>query len=197
MLSIMPARLRGRRQRRPRVLAYEEVFTFSVTNGMVTTISVGTLANRPPRSNFRPIRFEVTARGFVPGTESRAGYEVPIGVQLAFAEGNPDSAVVYVATSQLRLAPATLSLRYPSSADWRSFDLSSSAVVGEIRAVCVGRPGSAEPTAYLRGTARMFIALQPEEIVASCPTLLVDDPPRDTQNSGASSYCAVESYRSA
>lgn len=151
---------------------YEEVFTFSVPNGTVSSITVGTLANRPPRSNFRPIWLEATAQGFVPGTNERPGYYYPVGLQLAFAEGNPQSAVVYVATSQLALGRATVRLRYPQSADWRSFDLPSGSVVGEIRAVCVGPPNSAGTTpGYLRGVARMYIALQPEEVVASCPTL--------------------------
>lgn len=168
-------RRRGRRGNR-RTYAYEEVFTFSVGAGFVTSIMYSTLANRPPRCNFRPVWLDVKAVGFVPGTSTRPPGNEPIGFQLVFQEGGSGT-TVDIACSDIQIAastPAHLRLHYPRSGDWRSYDLPATTNVAQIRAVCIGKSGSSD--GFLRGVARMRIALNPENVAVVCPALLTQDP---------------------
>lgn len=150
-------------------MMYEENFTFSVEMGSTTTVQVATLSNRPPRSNFRPIHAVITATaGYVPATSTHVGYHVPAALQCIFrapAEGD------FIGASNLRtlgVNPTRITLRYPATGGWWPYNNTPSDAVLDISAVCMGRAGNSE-SAYVRGTVQMFIALQPEVIVSTCP----------------------------
>lgn len=170
----MPARRRRPGKNKRNRAFYYESFTFSLSIGGVTTITVGTLAERPHRCNFRPLSMKISATGaYVPGTASTPGYYAPVGIQAWFMEGQAKNATSGIKT--LSQNPKTITVRYPRSADWLSYDLDESTGVAQIEAVCIGPAGTA--TGYVRGTVTMKIALQPEIVAAGCPKFLTDDKP--------------------
>lgn len=166
----MPRRRRGGR-RGGRTLRYEEVFTFSVNNGATTSVQVGTLGNRPPRSNFRPVWFEVEAREpWVPATATLPGYYAPGSIQITL--NGPRETGDSVAVSNLCLlgsTPRRVRVHYPPSADWWPWNNVSSDVVATIDAVCVGTtsPG----TAFVRGIGRIMVQVSVEDIATPCPSV--------------------------
>lgn len=150
-------------------LVYEENFTFSVELGATVSVTVATLGNRPPRSNFRPIRAVVTAAtAYVPATQSHPGFYVPASLQFVYrAPGEGD----YIGTSNLMVLganPVTITQRYPSTGAWWPYNNTPSESIMDISAVCMGRAGNSEP-AYIRGVVHLYVALQPEVIVSTCP----------------------------
>lgn len=161
---------RRRSGRRPRTrLMYEESFTFSIQSGSTVDVTASTLGNRPPRSNFRPARAVITASApFVVGTNTRPGYFEPGAIQASFC--SPD-ANVETSTSRvvsLGIDPTTFTLSYPRSSSWWEYDTQNGAndVIMQLSAVCMGSTS----TAVIRGVVRLFVRLQPETIVAACPT---------------------------
>jgi len=150
---------------------YRENFTFSITPGFTSNVTVATLGNRPPRSNFRPISFSITATtAYVPPTTTLPGYYVPAALQILFM--NPSGE--YVSTSgQLALGtnPRRLSVRYPRSADWWPYNNIATDTVAVIDCVCLG---TVPQNAVVRGTAQIRLAISQEIIVPTCPTLLTN-----------------------
>lgn len=164
-------RRRRNRQRRSRPRGIIETFTFSVLQGNSTSVLVSTLTSRPPRSNFRPVWFEVEVCGYQPGSASLPGFLAPVGCQIGFRQESDDN---YASTSRLILTGATavkVRTRYPRSADWWPYNTDPKNVVADINAVCVGPTTSSSTPGYLRGIGRMLIILQEEDCATSCPSI--------------------------
>jgi len=158
--------------------AYTEEFTFSVEAGNTAVITVGTLANRPPRSNFRPLWMDCDFSGFVPGTDTIPASFTPVGFQIALGYGTQQglSGTLYESqTSRVRLAstsPQRVRIHVPRSYDWLSWNTISTTEIGNLTAVCIGRPSGSTSTSFIRGVARIRCQLQTEVIASSCPTYL-------------------------
>lgn len=178
----MGRKKRSRRGRRGTAgLRFIETFTFSVQNGFVSEVKVSTLANRPPRSNFRPIWFEVeVVQPWVPATGSIPGYFAPGAIQLSIR--SPAEQGDRVAVSPLTVlgsAPRRVRVSYPASADWYDWNTQGLNVVATIEAVCTGpiTPG----TGYIRGIGRMLCAVQTEDSGTICPTFHIESGPSGSQ----------------
>lgn len=154
-------------------LQYEEVFTFSVTVGLSTTVTRDTLASLPAATAFRPMRWIVESlQAYVPATTTLPGYYCPAAIQCAILEGTAESQ-----QSPLRLcASAITRIVVVPRPDYPWFDPGIAGTVGLLRisAVCIGPPASGV-TSFLRGVVRCIVGLQPETSATSCPTLLDDD----------------------
>lgn len=162
---------RGRRRRSRRARCIVETFTFSVLQGETSSVQVGTLTSRPPRSNFRPLWMEVEVCGYQPGSASQPGWLAPVGCQIGFRQESNGN---YVSTSRLLLATSTpkkLRTRYPRSADWWPYNITPSMTIADIHAVCVGPTGPAGTIGYLRGIGRLGLIVQEEMCVTGCPSL--------------------------
>lgn len=173
----------GRRRRRGTGLqadgAYTEVFTFSVIAGNTTQVTVGTLANRPPRSNFRPLWMQAEVASFVPADDATPATFSPVAFQMEFVAGS-NAAGTGNASSTSRLILATTTprrtrVRYPVSEDWYTFNQQDSTLVANLSAVCIGRPGSATSTVYVRGVITMRVLVQREVSGTACPAVYVDE----------------------
>lgn len=187
---------RSSRRRRNTTLAYEEEFTFSIPLGSSVTVTKATLSSLPPSTNFRPIWLKVYALApFVPGTATRPGYNAPGGLQVIFMEGaakNANSGLIALGSS-----PKSVTLRWPTSADWFSYDINNDTGIALIEGVCIGPAATDSSQAYIRGTARMRIRLQREIIVPACPTMLPIDPaPSTSQEEGYSERPGRETIQS-
>lgn len=165
-----PRRRRGNRRRSSRRgRGILEVFTFSLIQGNSTQVLKSTLTSLPPRSNFRPVWFEVEVCGFEPGTSTLPGFAGPVGCQLNFY-GYPVASVC--STSRLVLAgasPRKVRTYYPRSADWFPYNLAETQVVAEISAVCVGKTST--NNGYLRGVGRLMLIVQEETCANACPSI--------------------------
>jgi len=156
---------------------YIEVLTFSVEIGNTATILVSTLADRPPRSNFRPKWMEVEYASFVPGTTSLAPSFTPVGFQFALGYGANVTVggLAQDKVSRLRLAttaPKKERIHTPVSAQWFSYQTTGTTEVAILTAVCVGVPAGSESTAYVRGICRIGFQLQEEDSASTCPTMI-------------------------
>lgn len=156
---------------------YTEVFTFSVEAGHTAEVLVSTLGNRPPRSNFRIAWMEVEFTSFVAGTGSLPATFTPVAFQCSLGEGTQQGStgLYQEATSPLRLAstaPRRVHVRAPVSMAWFSFDTAERTAIGNLTAVCIGRPADASSTSYIRGVARIRVQLQTETSASTCPTYL-------------------------
>lgn len=191
-------RQRSRRQRSSSQRAnghYIEVFTFSVQAGNSANVTVATLADRPPRSNFRPRWMECEYSSFVPGTDALPASYTPVGFQFTLASGtnaaqesNTDS------TSRLRLAsttPRTQRISNPVSADWYTWDQDSTTLVAIISAVCIGRPAGSSSTSFVRGVCRMRIDVQEEVSATTCPALRYVEAHSNNTNDDSHNGCGV------
>lgn len=168
---------RSSRRRRGGRLSYIETFTFSVTAGAVSTVTKATLSSLPLRCNFRPLWFETEVIAFVPGSTSLPGFVAPVGCQLSLLEGQDSSVVTTVSVSPCKVVgavPCRVRVRYPRSADWRSYTSAPTAQIASIASVCVGPSGTGTST-VLRGVGRIYFLLQNEDIVPSCPSLHLED----------------------
>lgn len=181
----MPRKRKGGRRRRRSGLqadgAYTEVFTFSVQAGNTTSVTVGTLANRPPRSNFRPLWMSAEVASFVPASSDGTvpATFTPIAFQMEFVAGS-NAAGTGNASSTSRLILATTTprrtrIRYPVSEDWYTFNQQANTLVANLTAVCIGRPGSSTSTAYVRGVITMRVLIQREVSGSQCPSVFVDE----------------------
>lgn len=166
-----PKRRSNRRRSQNRARGIIETFTFSVIQGNVTSVLVSTLTSRPPRSNFRPIWFEVEVCGYQPGSSSTSGWLAPVGCQIGFRQESDGN---YVSTSRLVLAgaaPKKVRVRYPRSSDWWPWNVTDSAILADISAVCVGPTVDSSTKGYLRGIGRLMLIVQEEECASSCPAI--------------------------
>jgi len=169
-------RSRGQRRSSQRANGYYiEVFTFSVQAGNTANVTVATLADRPPRSNFRPRWMEVEFSSFVPGTATLPASFTPVAFQFSLDTGSnsvglPNSD----ATSRLRLAsttPRVQRITNPVSADWYSWNQGETTLVATLSAVCIGLPAGSGSTSFVRGVCRLHIDVQIEVSATSCPAL--------------------------
>lgn len=180
---------RGRGRSNSRPLGFEESFTFSITMGASVNVLVSTLANRPPRSNFRPIRAVISCQPpFVPGTTTVPGFYVPGAFQATFANGaggtSTTTGVVNCGTALTRA-----SVRYPRSADWWFYSVDPADVVLIIDSVCIGSAGTS--TAFLRGTCHIWFRLTQEIIASTCPSTHLTDHHSDDEDSTADGSLVV------
>lgn len=156
---------------------YIEVFTFSVEAGHTANVTVATLADRPPRSNFRPRWMECEFSSYVPGSSTLPASYTPVGFQFYLTTGsNTGGGADSASTSRLRLAsttPRTSRIHNPVSADWYEWNQVSTTLVAQLSAVCIGSPGTPNVSAYVRGVCRMRIDVQTETSATACPTNLV------------------------
>lgn len=191
--------LSGRRQTRSRRShpsgrnIYRENFTFSITPGATSNITVATLANRPPRSNFRPQSLTLTAlTAYVPPSAATPGYFVPAALQILYLTPSGE----YCATSGQQLlgtTPRRITVRYPRSSDWWPYNNSSTDVVATIDCVCLG---TTPTNAVVRGTAQMRITISQEVVAPVCPTFLTNTGhslhiPTSVQTSSSSTHPAT------
>lgn len=195
------SRKRGGGRRRNYTMGFEEAFTFSVQNGASTYVTIATLANRPPRSNFRPVWLEVEACGYVPSSSATEPASfAPVGIQIGIAYGSVGSSV----PNEISVSPIHTVTNVPRrvrvfnrrSEDWITFDQPANTNIAVITAVCTGSVGT-DTSAYLRGTARMRFAIQTEAVASACPTyhLSSDDnrplrPPTAVEELDLTSLCS-------
>lgn len=166
---------RGRKNGLQASGSYEEVITFSVEAGNTISVTVATLANRPPRSNFRPRSMRVEFASFVPGTTSLPATYTPVGFQIEFTPGSSGSVPAAGSVSNIRLAsttPRVVSIRYPLPSDWYSWDSDPTTLVAQLTAICIGIPGAAGSASYVRGVVTFRIDIQNEISASTCPTYL-------------------------
>jgi len=167
------ARRRAARRRRaaPHRSTVVENFTFTVESGTISNVLVRVLGNRPPRSNFRPLWFEVEACAYIPGSGDPTFS--PVAMQLTMSSEDDGS---YVATSPLKLVnnlPVRLRVQQPRSSDWWAYNTKSDTVVCSVHAVCAGKPPT-ENKVFLRGIGRVGLLVQEEVTVATCPAVELD-----------------------
>jgi hypothetical protein len=159
------SRRSGRRSNRS---FYVETFPFSVTLGTSSSLTRVLLTGLPPRCNWRPLIITASVtQAYIPDSSTRSGTHVPSGLQIIYAERT-----ALVSTSGLQVLgpnPRNIYCRIPVSADWLSYSLDDTYQWGILEAVCLGNPGE---TAFIRGVLKIRIALQPEIISPSCPTIV-------------------------
>lgn len=152
-----------------------EEFTFSVLSGASAFVSVATLANRPPRSAFRPLWMEVEFASFVPGSSTVPATFTPVGFQASFGTGGAQGDATSVAP--LRLAsttPQRVRVHNHAPEDWYAYSSAASTQVATLTAVCIGTPSGSGSSAYVRGVVRMKVAVTLEVSASACPTVHVD-----------------------
>lgn len=167
-------RLNARRRRRTSRrstrsgMHYVEAIPFSIQLGTSSSLTLATLPGRPPRCNWRPWLITISATaGYIPDTANRAGTYAPSAIQFIYTETSS-----YVSTSGVQVLgpqPRTVYCRVPPSSDWLSYGLDSTYQWGVLEAVCLGSPGE---SAFIRGVIHVHVALQPEIVLAPCPSLL-------------------------
>lgn len=185
---------RPRRTNRSGRNTIRENFTFSISPGSSSNILVATLGNRPPRSNFRPLSFTVSAAtAYVPPTSTLPGYYVPAALQLLLLTPSGE----FCSTSgqqSLGSNPRRLTVRYPRSADWYPYNNVGTDVVAVIDCVCLGTTPS---TAVVRGTAQIRLSVSQEVVVPTCPTVHLmnsgPSPSHINQNDNPSNVLALPS----
>lgn len=167
-------RRRNRRGGRSR-MEYSESFSFSIEVGKSINITVANLANRPPRSNFRPISMTVSAiTAYIPPNVdySHFGAFIPSAIQLNFGETVPGSSSTFFSASTgprvLGMTPSNVTLWYPRSEDWYSYQVNSATRIATIDTVCLGNSSIA---AYVRGICHFRVRIGPEVVEPTCPTL--------------------------
>lgn len=152
----------ARKPRRRYQRVYTETFTFSVGVGSAASVTVATLGNRPPRSNFKILKWAVTAKGFCPATNTMPGFYAPVGLQVTSMMDVEEQN-----TSGVRVAPCRFHMR-AKQYKWLGFDTDDSYIVGNIAATCIG-PAGGSANLYVRGVITLVIALSKEMVVAACP----------------------------
>jgi len=174
----MAPRRRGRRQRgRRRSRTLVERMTFSLQVGSSQQIKVSNLSSLPKNHNFRPVVMSVQVAGAyvpaqvnnVPSPNLAPGFTVPAAVQIELRSPYND----LVATSKpevISYTGKTVSVGYPRSADWWSYNESPESVIGIINAICLGSVGT-KSAAYLRGIISFHFNVGDEILSPTCPTM--------------------------
>lgn len=160
----------GRNRNRGSILT--EVLPVNLQLGKTANVLVNSITSRPSMRCFRPDSLVVEAvMPYMQGNANGAQYGAfcPGAFQILLMDpsGKEVAASPIVV---LGMQPRRIVVRYPPSGDWFQHDHPANAVLGQVRAVCMGQPSnSGSVNAYVRGFAYFRVRWGPEIDIPTCP----------------------------
>lgn len=173
----MPRRKGRRRRGRSRAASGyhvgDEFITFSCKLGASQDIKVQNLSTLPKNCNFRIVWIKVTAsQPLVPGpaNDQTSGYFTAGGLDLVIYDNN--NVIITSSKPQVLGAnPRSVWVRSPPGKAYFPYNMAGSAVIGQLSALCFGKPSLYTDTGYIRGLIQIRFSFSYEILSSTCPTL--------------------------